>query len=40
MTGELILEIPVQNKPVPQRVIDYATENNIIIRDVKGNIYH
>lgn len=27
MKGDLILEIPVQNKPIPQNVIDYANNN-------------
>lgn len=40
LEGDLILEVPVQNKPIPQNVLDYATENNIIIRDVKEFIYN
>jgi len=40
MRGQQILEIPVQNKPIPQRIIDYANENNIIIRDVEGKVYN
>ena len=40
MRGQHILEIPVQNKPIPKAVIDYANSNNIIIRDVKGGIYN
>lgn len=40
MKGGLILEIPVQNNSIPQSILDYATENNIIIRDVKEHIYN
>ena len=40
MRGQQILEIPVQNKSIPQRIIDYANENNIIIRDVEGKVYN
>lgn len=40
MTGQLILEIPVQNKPIPQKVIDYANANDIVIRDVKRKVYN
>ncbi len=36
----LILEVPVQNKPVPQNILDYATKNNITIRDIKEFIYN
>ena len=39
MRGQQILEIPVQNKSIPQSVIDYANNNNII-RDVKGDVYN
>lgn len=30
--GQQILEIPVHNKSIPQRIIDYANENNIIVK--------
>lgn len=40
MRGQQILEIPVQNKPIPQNIIDYANSNNIIIRDVERNVYN
>ena len=40
MKGDLILEIPVQNKPVPQKVIDYANNKGIIIRDILGKEYN
>lgn len=36
LKGELILEIPVQNKPIPQSVLDEATKNKITIRDING----
>ncbi|MDR7002893.1 hypothetical protein [Neobacillus niacini] len=40
LKGELILEVPVQNKPIPQIVLDEATKNRIIIRDINRNIYN
>ena len=36
----MILEVPVQKEPVPERVLRYAIENKIQIRDVKGKIYN
>jgi hypothetical protein len=39
LTGTYILEVPVQTRPVPQAVLDYARERYITIRDVEGNIY-
>ncbi|MEW4225848.1 LXG domain-containing protein [Rossellomorea marisflavi] len=40
LEGELILEVPVQTKPVPQKIIDEATEKGIIIRDINGKVYN
>ena len=40
LTGNLVLEIPTQNKPIPQRIIDVANHNGIIIRDVTGKEYN
>ncbi|WIL45472.1 hypothetical protein QP042_18825 [Bacillus bombysepticus] len=40
LKGELILEVPVQNKPIPQTILDEATKNRIIIRDIKGKVYN
>ncbi|WP_238552961.1 hypothetical protein [Paenibacillus alvei] len=40
LKGELILEIPVQNKPIPQSVLDEATKNKITIRDINGKEYN
>jgi len=39
LQGDLILEIPVQNNPIPQSVLDYANNKGILIRDVNGVIY-
>lgn len=39
LTGDMILEIPVQNSPIPQTVLDAATNAGVIIRDIDGNIY-
>jgi hypothetical protein len=38
--GQMILEIPVQNNPIPQSVLDEATKWDIDIRDVQGTIYN
>jgi len=40
LDGELILEIPVQNNPIPKSIIDAATERGITIRDVEGKVYN
>ncbi|WCF09245.1 hypothetical protein NDS46_04915 [Paenibacillus thiaminolyticus] len=40
LNGDLILEVPVQNKPIPQAIVDGATKNKIIIRDINGEVYN
>ena len=40
LKGDLILEVPVQNEPVPQSVIDTANTKGITIRDVTGKVYN
>ncbi|MDV2884714.1 LXG domain-containing protein [Alkalihalophilus pseudofirmus] len=40
LKGELLLEVPVQNKPIPHTILDEATKNRIIIRDTKGRVYN
>jgi hypothetical protein len=40
LKGDLIFEVPVQNKQIPQKVLDEATKRNIIIRDIEGRIYN
>ena len=40
LSGEKILEVPVQDKPVPQSVIDAANDKGVKIRDVNGTIYN
>ncbi|MGE7767585.1 ribonuclease YeeF family protein [Peribacillus sp. NPDC096540] len=40
LKGELILEVPVQNKPIPQTILDEATKNRIIIKDNNGKVYN
>jgi hypothetical protein len=39
LRGQLILEVPVQMKPVPQAVIDAANRANVLIRDMNGKVY-
>ncbi|MFD1425826.1 DUF4244 domain-containing protein [Kroppenstedtia sanguinis] len=40
LEGRMFLEVPVQKKPVPNNVREYATDNDIIIRDEKGKVYN
>ena len=40
LKGKMILEVPVQGKVVPKRVIDYANKHYIKIRDINGKIYN
>ena len=40
LQGQMILEVPVQKKPVPKRVLDYANEHRIKIRDTNNKIYN
>ena len=39
LRGQMILEVPVQKKPVPERVLRYAAKEKIKIRDTEGTIY-
>ncbi|MEU0744005.1 hypothetical protein [Streptomyces sp. NPDC006134] len=39
LTGDMILEVPVQNRAIPDEIIEYAQELNIMIRDSAGHIY-
>lgn len=39
LIGRQILEVPIQEKPVPQRVVQEAANLGIIIRDVDGKEY-
>jgi len=39
LRGRLFLEVPVQNLPVPQAILDHAAELNVVIRDISGSIY-
>ena len=36
---QMILEVPVQEEKVPERVLKYARDKNIQIRDIKGKEY-
>ena len=40
LKGQMILEVPVQAKAVPKRVIDYASLKGIKIRDINNHIYN
>jgi hypothetical protein len=37
--GDMYLDVPVQNHPVPERILKYAHDKEIIIRDITGHIY-
>ena len=37
--GQMILEVPVQEEKVPERVLKYARDKNIQIRDIEGKEY-
>lgn len=39
LKGQMILEVPVQKKLVPESILKYARDNNIQIRDINGNVY-
>lgn len=39
LQGQMILEVPVQEEKVPDRVLKYARDKNIQIRDIKGKEY-
>ncbi|MGN7765522.1 hypothetical protein, partial [Paenibacillus sp. 22594] len=40
LKGQLILEVPIQNKPIPQTILDEATKNRILIKDINGKVYN
>jgi filamentous hemagglutinin len=39
LEGRMILEVPAQTNPIPQKVLDAAKKRDILIRDVKGKVY-
>lgn len=38
--GQLFLEVPVQDAPIPQAVLQAATDQGVVIRDVVGRVYN
>ena len=40
LRGKMILEVPVQKKPIPQNVIDYADKLRIKIRNTNNKLYN
>ena len=40
LKGEMILEVPVQKKPIPQNVINYADKLRIKIRNTNNKLYN
>ena len=39
LKGQMILEVPVQKKPIPQNVINYADKLRIKIRNTNNKLY-
>ena len=39
LKGDLVFEVPVQTKPIPNAILDAAAERGLIIRDTAGRIY-
>jgi hypothetical protein len=39
LTGDHILEVPVQRKPIPPAGLDAANRASVLIRDINGKIY-
>ena len=39
LRGQMILEVPMQKKLVPESILKYAQDNDIQIRDINGKIY-
>jgi hypothetical protein len=40
LRGVKILEVPVQDRPIPQEILDTATEANVKIRDINDTVYN
>jgi hypothetical protein len=40
LDGIMVLEVPVQNAPVPAAILELAAELDVTIRDVNGKEYH
>ena len=40
LKGQMILEVPVQKKPIPQNVINYADKLHIKIRNTNNKLYN
>ena len=40
ITGQMILEVPVQNKAISQAILDKADELLILIKDINGKTYN
>jgi hypothetical protein len=39
LQGQLILEVPIQNAPIPKSVLKAADEAGVIIKEVATEIY-
>ena len=40
LRGQMILEVPEQEAKISPKVLDYAKDHNIKIRDIKGKSYN
>jgi hypothetical protein len=39
LEGQSILEVPSQNKPIPNEIIEYARLRGVVIRDTSSRVY-
>lgn len=39
LQGQMYLEVPPQNAPIPPSVLDAARKANVVIRDTQGRVY-
>ena len=40
LDGQMILEVPEQKEKISPKVLEYANDHNIKIRDIKGKFYN
>ena len=40
LDGQMILEVPVQKKAIPRRILEYAEDRDILIQDTNRKIYY
>jgi hypothetical protein len=40
LSGDKILEVPLQKGEIPSEILEHASKNNVTIRDINGKIYN